>query len=143
MSPLPHPDFDIAEPAPWAPSPREPLRISTRCRSRIWPDLWPGSTAISAPEVPRQEQIAAGDYGMFAAEFKAGKTWAMTDLAVSVASGTPWLGIFEVERPGPVLLFAGEGGARKIARRFRAVCESRGLRPVNAADPGLPCASRT
>ena len=38
---------------------------------------------------------------MFAAEFKAGKTWAMTDLAVSVASGTPWLGVFEVETPGP------------------------------------------
>lgn len=77
--------------------------------------------------------MAGADYGMFAAEFKAGKTWAMTDLAVSVASSTPWLGMFEVDAPGPVLLFAGEGGERKIARRFRAVCESRGIDPS-----GLP-----
>ncbi len=55
----------------------------------------------------------------------------MADLAVSVASGTPWLGIFEVEVPGPVLLFAGEGGPRKIVRRFRAVCESRGVDPAS------------
>jgi hypothetical protein len=74
--------------------------------------------------------IAEGEYGMFAAEFKAGKTWAMADLAVSTASGTPWFGIFDVETPGPVLLFAGEGGPRKIARRFRAVCRSRGVDPA-------------
>src|SRR5665213_2054191 len=74
--------------------------------------------------------MAEADHGMFAAEFKAGKTWASADLAVSVASGTPWLGIFEVDAPGPVLLFAGEGGERKIARRFRAICESRGVDPA-------------
>ena len=67
---------------------------------------------------------------MFAAEFKAGKSWSVADLAVSVASGTAWFGNFEVETPGPVLLFAGEGGPRKIARRFRAVCESRGIDPA-------------
>jgi hypothetical protein len=75
--------------------------------------------------------MAVGDYGMFAAEFKAGKTWAMTDLGVSVASGTPWLDIFDIETKGPVLFFAGEGGPRKIARRFRAVCESRGIDPAD------------
>jgi hypothetical protein len=75
--------------------------------------------------------IAVGDYGMFAAEFKAGKTWAMSDLVVSVASGTSWLGIFDVETQGPVLYFAGEGGERKIARRFSAICEARGF---DAAD---------
>ena len=52
---------------------------------------------------------------------------ARSDLAVSVASGTRWLGTFDVEASGPVLLFAGEGGARKLTRRFRAVCEARGL----------------
>ena len=77
--------------------------------------------------------MAEADHGMFAAEFKAGKTWAAADLAVSVASGTPWLGIFEIDAPGPVLLFAGEGGERKIARRFRAICASRGIDPA-----GLP-----
>ncbi len=89
--------------------------------------------ASPAPAYLIRGVMAEADYGMFAAEFKAGKTWATTDLAVSVASGTPWLGIFEIDSPGPVLLFAGEGGERKIARRFRAVCESRGIDPA-----GLP-----
>ena len=83
--------------------------------------------AAPAPRYLVRPVIAEGDYGMFAAEFKAGKSWAVLDLVVSVASGTAWLGLYDVERPGSVLLFAGEGGARKLARRVRAVCESRAL----------------
>ncbi len=76
-------------------------------------------------------KVAEGDHGMISAEFKAGKTFLATDMGVSVASGTPWLGLekFTVEAPGPVLLFAGEGGARKITRRVRAICEARGIDP--------------
>lgn len=66
-------------------------------------------------------------YGVLAAEDKAGKTWASLDMAVSVASGTPWLGLYDVERQGPVLVFLGEGGKRKMLRRLRAICSSRGL----------------
>jgi hypothetical protein len=77
-----------------------------------------------------QGVIAAGDYGMLGAAFKVGKTWFMTDLAVSVASDTDFMGIWPIETPGPVLLFAGEGGRRKIARRFRSVCESRDIDPA-------------
>jgi hypothetical protein len=73
----------------------------------------------------------AGDYGMIGAEDKAGKSWAMLDLGVSVASGTPWLGLFPVEVPGPVVAFFGEGGRRKVARRAGAVCESRGIDPAD------------
>jgi hypothetical protein len=69
-----------------------------------------------------------GDYGVIGGPEKAGKSWAVgMDLAVSVASGTPWLGIFEVDAPGPVVLFSGEGGERKVIRRMRAVCEARSL----------------
>jgi hypothetical protein len=69
-----------------------------------------------------------GDYGVIGGPEKAGKSWAVgMDLAVSVASGTPWLGIFEVDAPGPVVLFVGEGGERKVVRRMRAVCEARSL----------------
>jgi hypothetical protein len=52
--------------------------------------------------------------GVFAAEDKAGRTWAILDLAVSVAAGAPWLGHFGCPPSGPVLVFLGEGGA--IAR---------------------------
>src|SRR5690606_25486254 len=58
--------------------------------------------------------IAAGDYGILGAAHKAGKTWLAVDLAVAVASGKPWLGIHPVDRPGPVVWFAGEGGKRKL-----------------------------
>jgi hypothetical protein len=70
----------------------------------------------------------AGDYGVHAAEMKAQKTWNTADLAVSVASGTPWLGAIEVDDPGPVVMLAGEGGQSSIVRRLRAVCAPRGLK---------------
>lgn len=66
-------------------------------------------------------------YGVLAAEDKAGKSWAACDVAVAVASGTPWLHAYDVDLPGPVLLLAGEGGARNLARRLRAVAGGRGL----------------
>jgi hypothetical protein len=71
----------------------------------------------------------AGDYGVHAAEMKAQKSWNAVDLAVSVASGTPWLGHVPVDDPGPVLLFWGEGGDASLVRRTDAVCEHRRLTP--------------
>lgn len=80
---------------------------------------------------PRQWLIEgiwpAGDYGVHAAEAKAQKTWNSVDLAVSVATGTPWLGAFEIGTPGPVLIFHGEGGKQSIVRRIRAVLRARGI----------------
>ena len=61
-------------------------------------------------------------YGVFAAEDKAGKTWAMLDLACSVAAGVPWLGHFPCPPSGPVLVFLGEGGERAMVRRLAAIC---------------------
>jgi len=66
-------------------------------------------------------------YGVLGAEKKAGKTWADLDLAVSVALGLKWFGRFEVERPGSVVVYAGEGGARNIVRRVQAIAEHRGV----------------
>jgi hypothetical protein len=70
----------------------------------------------------------SGAYGVLAGEMKSQKTWKAVDLAVSVASSTPWLGAFPIDDPGPVIMFAGEGGEASTVRRIRAVCESRGLR---------------
>ena len=70
---------------------------------------------------------AADAYGVLAAEQKAGKTWGALDLAVSAASGTDWMDLFPCEQ-GPVLMFLGEGGERKMKRRLDAICAARGLR---------------
>ncbi|MCL4761292.1 MAG: AAA family ATPase [Burkholderiales bacterium] len=69
----------------------------------------------------------AGDYGVLAGEMKTQKTWIAGDMAVSVASGTPCLGAFPVDDPGPALMLAGEGGKANILRRLRAIAEARGL----------------
>ena len=66
-------------------------------------------------------------YGVFAAEDKAGKTWAILDLAVSVAAGVPWLGHFGCPPSGRVLVFLGEGGERAMVRRLRAVAAHHGV----------------
>lgn len=71
----------------------------------------------------------AGDYGVHGAEPKSDKTWNALDLAVSVASGTPWLGALPVDTSGPVIVFHGEGGDGNIVRRIRAIANGRDVPP--------------
>lgn len=73
----------------------------------------------------------SADYGVHGAEPKAGKTWNALDMAVSVASRTPWLGALPIDTDGSVIVFSGEGGSGNIVRRTRAIADSRG---VSAAD---------
>jgi hypothetical protein len=62
----------------------------------------------------------------------------VVDLAISVASGTPWLGRFPCPNPGAVALFPGEEDAYELRRRFQAVAEPRGARadelPIHLAE---------
>ncbi len=88
-------------------------RLDRRLAARV--DAAPPVGWLARPVWP------ADAYGISSAEKKAGKTWMGCDLAVSVASGTPWLGVYPCETRGPVLLFLGEGGERKMLRRLRAI----------------------
>jgi hypothetical protein len=76
----------------------------------------------------------ADAYGVLAAQEKAGKTWAALDLAVSVATGRPWLEHFACPSPGPVLLFLGEGGERATVRRIDAIAAAKGIDTELLAD---------
>jgi hypothetical protein len=60
-------------------------------------------------------------YGILGAAMKAGKTWLVIDFVIAVLTGGAWLGRFECDTSGPVLMFLGEGGPRKMSRRLRAV----------------------
>ncbi len=62
---------------------------------------------------PRQflvkQLIVASSYGVIGAQAKGAKTFGANDLGVSVVTGTPWFGHFEIPTPGPVVMFLGEG----------------------------------
>ena len=64
-----------------------------------------------------------------------GKTWAALDLAVSVATGRPWLDHFACPSPGPVLVFLGEGGERATVRSHRGHRHRQRRRPRPAGRP--------
>jgi hypothetical protein len=76
----------------------------------------------------------ADAYGVLAAQEKAAKTWAALDLAVSVATGRPWLEHFPCPTPGQVLIFLGEGGERATVRRIEAIATAKGIDPDQLAD---------
>lgn len=56
---------------------------------------------------------------------KAGKTWAATELAIAVASGTKAFGEFDVEQ-GRVAYFYAEDQGSAVQNRIKALCKPRG-----------------
>lgn len=55
------------------------------------------------------------------------KSWLGLDIALSVASGTPCLGHFEVEHKGPALVYLAEDAAPMVRERIQGICDSRYL----------------
>jgi len=58
---------------------------------------------------------------------KLGKTWVALELALSIASGTPFLGRFAVHDRGPVLVYCVEDGQQGVRDRMEGLCEARGV----------------
>lgn len=58
---------------------------------------------------------------------KSCKSWMALDLAVSVATGTPCLGAFAIDDPGPVLLYMAEDAAPIVKARLAGICRARQL----------------
>jgi RecA-family ATPase len=71
--------------------------------------------------------------GFVAGHPKAGKSFMVLDLALSVASGTPCLGHFPVEQPGPALVYLAEDTLPCVRERIAALCTHRGL-PIETLD---------
>lgn len=93
---------------------------------------WFGELAKKVDSAPPRRYLIRGlfparTYGVLAAEHKLQKTFITEDLAVSVASGTNWLGHVPIDDPGTVVMFSGEGGPASIVRRMRAIAESRDI----------------
>jgi hypothetical protein len=58
---------------------------------------------------------------------KSCKSWLALELAVSVATGTPCLDAFDVDHPGPVLLYMAEDAAPVVKARLSGLCRTRAL----------------
>lgn len=74
-----------------------------------------------------------GQPGVIGAPRKSLKTSIGIDLAVSLATGTPFLGVerFRVPRPCKVAFLSGESGDAVIEETFRRVCAARGVDPAS------------
>lgn len=62
--------------------------------------------------------LRLGKTGMLTAAGGVGKSAMLCGLALSVASGEPWLGVLDVPEPGPVLLVMGEEDSEEMQRRL-------------------------
>jgi RecA-family ATPase len=69
----------------------------------------------------------AGSYGQLAGEKKTLKSHVATLMALAVASGRPFLGDYDVPRPGPVLFYVGEGGITPWRRRLVRLAAGMGI----------------
>jgi len=74
-----------------------------------------------------RELWSQGAVGFIAGAPKLGKSWLGLDLAVSVASGTPCLGHFAVDAPGPALIYLAEDALPLVRDRLVSLCTHRGL----------------
>ncbi len=61
--------------------------------------------------------------GIIGGSPKSGKTWLALEMAVSVASGSPCLGMFSVCSSGPVLLYAAEDPASALRERVQTLAQ--------------------
>lgn len=87
-----------------------------------------------APEAPRlinylddsrpKPFIRKGIVAMLVGAGGVGKTHALAQLAVSIATGTNWLGRFPIEQPGYVFMALGENAEEDIHRLLRKIVKS-------------------
>lgn len=74
-----------------------------------------------------REVWARSALGLIGGAPKCCKSWLGLDLATSVASNTPCLGLFPVDDPGPALVYLAEDSLAAVRARIQALCHHRGL----------------
>lgn len=113
------------------PAPQPAPRFAFRTIAQIG-DGW-----LDVPPPPRPMLLTRGGKGVMpvgvagflVAPGARGKSMALAQLAVSVATGRPWLGAFEVARTGRVLLMLAEEEMEEIRRRIFWITRALNLSP--------------
>lgn len=81
--------------------------------------------------------VVVGEHLMVGGPHKSLKTSIMTDLGVSVATGSPFLGQFEIPEPRPVIFISGESGGATLQNLARRVRQAKGVDPTDNLYWGL------
>jgi RecA-family ATPase len=123
-----------AEDVSFAPSPSTPI---TETRMQVVDESW-----LHVKPEPRKylaidtrTQLGALDAEgvcLFVAAGGVGKSYATIALALAIASHTPWLGTFQSEAPGRVLIVSAEESTDEIKRRLYYVAQSTGVVSLGA-----------
>jgi hypothetical protein len=87
--------------------------------------------------------LAESQQSFIGAPAKFGKTWVGADLAVSVATGTPFLDRFAVPAAAPVIYLCLEGQDAALKTRFGCIARAHGVDPDSGALDNLHVRSRT
>ena len=85
---------------------------------------------LVAQPIPRpkwlvQDVWTQGGCGFISGAPKSYKSWMALDLAVSVATATPWLGTYEVKSERPVLYLQEEDDLRMVVDRLKSILEGK------------------
>jgi hypothetical protein len=110
------------------PAAQDELKIEevTAMQVRTWGDF------LRVPTNLRwlvDEAWVDGSVGFISGRSKSYKTWIALDLALSIVSGSPFLGRYPVRRTGPVLLIQEEDPASVLQERLRLIGKSKGMLP--------------
>lgn len=116
------------DPEPTAGSIREKLATKWKTLGELeWLKTEPPKREclVEFPHDAKQEgTIPLGRVGLFTGGGGQGKSWLLTQLAVSVASGSVWLGTYTPTKAGRVLLVFAEEDADEMHRRVKWAAES-------------------
>lgn len=65
----------------------------------------------------------------FVGRWKTTKSYALLDICISIATGEPAFGHYEIPQPGPVVFINEESGRTALWRRLDALCRGRAIDP--------------
>ncbi len=81
-----------------------------------------------------EDVAVAGQGGIISGRFKTFKTTIACEMAVALASGSPFLGKFAIPTPENVLVLSGESGRSKLRKTLDRICKRNGHRLADLGD---------